>query len=211
MMNSISNIKGKKCVKDLQIALKDIEPHVRRVEPLWNGPPFENFSLRAREIWSLWLLCAVMGRVNGKRVTFCEDDERDGILVDLDADNWIKVENVAVMKFGDREPLQGEQGIIEAIQKKIDKGEQYAKGLILTVFYDGIGEMYVNRVAKHFAGKHHFEKIYLIGLITDNGGAQYSYVVNDLYEHDASIYRIDISPDFLSWEVTQIQRSVMDK
>ena len=209
--NSLTQLKGKKGVKDLKIVLKDMEPYIRAVSPLWDGRPFTNFSLRAREIWTLWLLCAVMGLAHKTRATFCEDDERDGILVDLDADAWIKVENVAVMKFKDRQPLQGEQGIIDAIQKKIDKGPQYAKGVILTVFFDGIGQMYANRIAKHFSGKHHFEKIYLVGLVNDKGGAQYQYSVSDIFEQDASIYTIDITPDFSSWHVTKIQESVMDK
>lgn len=211
-MNSLTELKGKKYVQDYKAALKLIEPHIRAVKPLWNGRPFKDFSLRAREFWSLWLLCSVMSSVHQKRVTFFEDDERDGILVDVDAEDWIKVENKAVMTFNNIKPPQGEKGIIDEIQKAIDKaGEQYQKGVILTVFYDGVGKMYANRVARHFFGKHSFERIYLVGLIDDNGGTQYSYSVSELYDQDASIYRIDITPDFSSWEVTQIQRSVMDK
>lgn len=198
-------------MQDFKAALKLIEPHIRAVKPLWNGRPFRDFSLRAREFWSLWLLCSVMNSVHQKSFTFFEDDRRDGILVDFDAEDWIHVENKAVMTFNNVKPPHGERGIIDEIQKSIDKaGEQYQRGVILTIFYDGVGEMYANRVARHFYGRHSYEGIYLIGLINDHGGQQYSYSVSELYDQDSSIYRIDIAPDFSSWKVTQIQRSSMD-
>jgi len=205
-MNSISELKGKKCIQDLKICLKDMEQNVKRVKPLWDGRPLPNFSLLAREVWSLLLICAVAEEVNGKRVTFCEDDDKDGIFVDLEEQDCIKVENVAAMDFpGGKSLPTGEARIVDAIEHKIDKGKSYAEGTILIVFYDGAKTHYPNKVAKAVDGKHHFEKIYIVGLIDDKNGTEYSYSVTELHGQDSTIYRIDINPNFTDWTVTKLQ------
>jgi hypothetical protein len=218
-MKSIRELKGKKCIKDLKACLKDCEALMKTpvkvgekmLHRLWVNDKLDNFSLSFREVWSLWLLCAVMQSAHNRIITFCEDDVRDGILVDLEADDWIPVENVATMDFPNTSFPKGEDRILHAIEIKRKKGKQYANGTVLIVFFDGAGEMYANRVAKAIHNTHGFEQVYLVGLINDQKGQQFSYSISELFEEDASIYRIDITPDFLSWHVAQIQQSMMEK
>ena len=62
-------------IKDLKIALKDMEPMVRNPKFLHNGRDIQNFSLRPREVWANWLLCAVMQKIHGTNMTFIEDKD----------------------------------------------------------------------------------------------------------------------------------------
>ncbi len=172
----ISDLKGRMFVKDMKIVLKDMEPYVRSVKPLWNGRDFKNFSLRAREIWSLWLLCSIFNQMGKTDLIFGEDDESDGILVDKLTRDVIRVENVAAMDFPNTSLAEGEDRIINAILDKASNGEEYAKDKLLVVFFDGAGQYFPNEVAKAIHGKHHFERIYLIGLLDDKCGAEYSYI-----------------------------------
>ena len=204
-MNPLANLKNRKFVKDFKGILKDIEPHVRAVKPLWSGREFPNFSLRPREVWSLWLLCVVLHNVRHEDITFGEDDESDGILVDPRSGEWIKVENVSAMDFPADEPLpKGTDRIVTAIETKSKKGDEYAKGKILIVFFDGSGEWYRNKVRESIKGKHNFERVYLIGLLTDKGGTEYSYSITDLLENDSITYKVQINPDFTDWTVSRM-------
>lgn len=206
MSKRFLELKGRKFVKDLRVVLKDIEPYVRAVRPLWNGRPFTNFSLRAREIWSLWLLCVVLHEMYHKNITFGEDDESDGIIADMQAEDWIRVENVSALDNPKRKPMpKGEQRIIEAIESKIKKGAAYAKGKMLTVFFDGAGSWHRNKVREAINGKHSFEAIYLIGLLNDKGGTEYSYTVTELHENDSVTFEVKIARDFSDWTITRMQ------
>src|SRR3990167_9836397 len=83
-----------KLVKDLRIALKDFEPMVKNPQFLWNGREIKNFSLRPREAWSNWLICAVLRKMHGREITFMEDDAGDGFIVDKDLKLAFQTEHV---------------------------------------------------------------------------------------------------------------------
>ncbi|MDD3897027.1 MAG: hypothetical protein PHU04_04300 [Candidatus Peribacteraceae bacterium] len=203
-MVQFSELKGKKFVNNLKIILKDLEPFIRAVKPLWNSPPFPNFSLRVREAWTLWLLCAALNRMRGLDLTFGEDDESssDGILLDKRTMEFIKTENVATMDFPSTNFPRGEKRIIAAIMSKIQKGHEYAKGKILTVFFDGAHQWHRNKVREAINGKHHFEQIFLIGLVTDHNATEWEYSVTELEENTSTTFIVKITPDFTDWSVT---------
>ncbi len=197
------DLTGKKAVKDLKIVLKDIEPYVRAVRPLWNGRDFTNFSLRAREIWSLWLVCATYQRM-GTDVTFAEDFKTDGILIDRKTGDRVYVENVAAMSFPNTSLAKNEDRVLNAIEDKIARGPEYAAGKVLVVFYDGAGRVKFNKVAKAVQGRHNFERIYLVGLVGDKKGTEYTYSVSVLNEKNTNTAVITIDPTFSSWVIVGI-------
>jgi len=210
-MIKLSELKGQKFVRDFRIVLKDIEPYVRAGKPLWHGRDFTNFSLRPREIWALWLLCVVFNWIGKTDLTFGEDDESDGVLVDKRSGDMIKVENVAAMDFPKSKLPKGEDRIIQAIQHKAKKGAKYATGKILVVFFDGAGIFYPNKIAKAVNGKHDFERVYLVGLLNDKGGTEYSYSVLELNEQNTSAAIVKIDPSFSSWSVSGINEAFSNK
>lgn len=198
-----SELKDKKFVNDLKIILKDLEPFIRAMKPLWTSPPFPNFSLRVRETWTLWLLCAALNRMRGLQLTFGEDDEdsSEGILLDKVTKEFIKTENVATMDFPSTSFPRGDQRIIAAIESKIRKGPEYAKGKILTVFFDGAHEWHRNKIREAINGKHQFEQIFLIGLVSDHNATEWEYSVTELDENNSTTFIVKIKPDFTDWSV----------
>ena len=61
---------------------------------------------------------------------------------------------------------KGESRVISAINLKIDKGSEYAKGKWLVVFFDGAGEFYRNKIRENIKGRHNFGAVYCVGLLT---------------------------------------------
>ncbi len=200
-MIRLFDLKGKKVVKDLRVLLKDMEKFVRDPRWLWNGRDFKNFNLRAREIWALWLLCVVVNQVDDVDCTFGETTEGDGVIIDKRSGKVTIIENVAAMDFPNTSLPRGEERIIQAIMHKASYGEKYATGKVLVVFYDGAHRAEPNKVAKSVAGRHHFDQIYLVGLINDKGGTEYKYSVMRLNEKDAQISVVKISSDFSDWQL----------
>ena len=202
-MQNIQKLNGKKCVINLKICLKEMEPHIKNVKPLWNGRDSKNFSLRAREIWSLWLICAVVRTTTNKQVTFCEDNDRDGILVDMDADEWIKVENVSAMNFPNTNLPLGEERIINAIEDKI-KSCIVQNDLVLVVFFDGAKLFFPNKIAKAVYGRHNFINIYLVGLVSQENN-KYLYSVSELFPDFAEVHLIEINENWTNYTVQKYQ------
>ncbi|MBI5078170.1 MAG: hypothetical protein HZB11_02255 [Candidatus Yonathbacteria bacterium] len=124
-----------KLVKDLRIALKDFEPMVKNPHFLWNGREIKNFSLRPREAWANWLICTVLRKMRRREITFMEDDAGDGFIVDKDLKLAFQTEHVSALDVpkGRRLP-SGEQRIIDAINLKIERGDDYAREKLLVVF-----------------------------------------------------------------------------
>src|SRR3989344_2728535 len=174
----------RKQIKDLMIALKDMEPMVKNPKFLWNGRDMPNFSLRPREAWANWLICAVLQYLHGDRITFAEDNDGDGIILDKVTGVWIPTEHVSALDTHSGSKLSnGETRIINAIMIKVDKGPEYAKGKNLIVFFDGAGVWYRNKVREAINGKHNFNMIYAVGLL-ESGKNGYSYSVTEFHEKD---------------------------
>lgn len=193
-------------IKDMAKVLKDFEPMVKDPKHLWNGRDISNFKLRPREAWANWLLTAIFQHLNGDSITFVEDDEGDGVILDKRTGVFIQTEHVAAMDFGGKVNLPtGEARIIDAIFHKIRKGDDYAKNKTLVVFFDGAGKFYRSKIREAVLGKHKFHSIYCVGLLTiDSSGYEYiATEFRDSYVDKSISYRIKINSDFTSWEVTR--------
>lgn len=200
--------KQRKQIKDFKIALKDFEPMVKDPKFLWNGRDIENFTLRPREAWANWLLCVVMRKLHGDRITFAEDDKGDGIIIDKNTGQWIATEHVSALEIPERkEPLpKGESRIINAINLKIAKGHDYAKNKYLVVFFDGAGEFYRKKIREEIHGKHNFVAVYCVGLL-DSGDNSYVYALTEFMDShgDKSVtFRVEINADFTDWKISQV-------
>ncbi|NQT49459.1 hypothetical protein HQ571_02065 [Candidatus Kuenenbacteria bacterium] len=193
-------------IKDFKIALKDMEPYVKDPNFLIKGKPFVNFSLRPREAWANWLLCVVLRQLNGERITFAEDPYGDGFIVDKNTGRIIQTEHVSALENLFDELPKGEARIIKRINLKIEKGNEYAKNKWLVVFFDGAGIVYRNKIRENIKGRHNFEVVYCIGLLTSDKSG-YSYAITEFKDShgDKSIsFKVEINNDFTDWEVSQI-------
>lgn len=199
--------KERKLVKDLKGVLKDFEPLVKDPRFLWNSRPFKNFSLLPREAWGNWLVCAVLREMYGRNITFMEDDDGDGFIVDKDRIIAVPTEHVSALEIpqGKKWP-GGEQRVIDAIELKIKRGPEYASGKILVVFFDGAGEFLRSKIRENIFGRHDFEAVFCVGLL-DSDDSGYSYCVTEFRDSfgDQSItHKVEIDGEFSDWKVTQI-------
>ena len=194
-------------IKDLRLVLKDFESMVKDPRHLWNGRDIKNFSLRPREAWANWLICAVLQKIHGSYVTFAEDNNGDGILVDIKSGNVLPTEHVSALNIPKGKKLaEGEQRIIEAINLKIARGPEYANGKSLVVFFDGAGIFYRNKVRESIYKKHEFESVFCVGLLTsDKDGYVYTVTeFRDSYGDKSLTHKVRINESFTDWAVYQI-------
>ncbi len=148
-------------IKDFNVALKDMEPLVKNPAFLRIGREFQNFSLRPREAWANWLICVVLRKLHGDAITFSEDASGDGFIIDERFGVAIPTEHVSALELlpeVKKDMLKGEARIIEAINKKIAEGFDYANGKYLVVFFDGAGIWYRDKVREAINGRHNFNR-----------------------------------------------------
>jgi len=199
------NIEGRKMIKDFNVVLKDFEPMVKDPKKwLLNGRDITNFSLRPREAWANWLLCVVLRKLYGDQITFMEDKDGDGILIDKKNRKFIITEHVSALENPLADPMpKGEDRVIDAINKKISRGPNYAKNKTLVVFFDGAGKYYRNKIREAVRGKHNFINVYIIGLLTSDEMG-YAYAVTELHDDFSITFKVDIDFNFTKWDITQI-------
>ncbi len=198
-----------KLIKDFKIALKDFEPMVKEVKPLITGREISNFCLRPREAWANWLLCVVLRKVHGRDITFAEDHEGDGIIIDKTTDTWVMTEHVSALDSQRDIPLpKGEDRVIDAINHKIDRGFDYAAGKNLIVFFDGAGEFYRNKIRESIAGRHNFLTIYAIGLMWSNENG-YAYSVTEFDDDLSTTFKVVINGDFTDWTIYWVRDALV--
>ncbi len=201
--------KNVQMIKDLKIALKDFESMVKNPKYLWNGRDIQNFTLRPREAWANWLICTVLRGMHKRDITFMEDDEGDGFIVDKDKKIVVPTEHVSALNIPQGKKLpSGEQRIIDAINLKIAKGREYARGKLLVVFFDGAGTFFRNKIRESIFGKHAFEAVFCVGLLgsSDSG---YSYSVTeyrDSFKDQSVTHKVEINGDFTDWKISQIMQ-----
>lgn len=198
----------RKQIRDLKLALKDFEPMVKDPKWLVNGRVISNFSLRPREAWANWLLCAVISKSQNRDMTFLEagQDEGDGFLLDRNTGEYIVTEHVCALDApGRKRPLpKGEERVILEIEKKIARGKDYAKNKTLVVFFDGAGIYYRKNIREAIRDKHHFDSIYAVGLIKGDS-LEYRYSVTEFGYHDSITHMVVINNDFTDWKVSELK------
>ena len=198
-----------KLIKDLKIALKDFEPMVKDPRHLWNGRDIQNFSLRPREAWANWLICAVLRKMHKRDITFMEDDKGDGFIVDKDKKIIVPTEHVSALNVPKGKKLSGgEQRVIDAINLKIAKGPDYAKEKLLVAFFDGAGQFFRSKIRESIFGRHNFEAVFCVGLL-DSSKNGYSYSVSefrDSFGNQSVTHKVEINGDFTDWKVSQIMQ-----
>jgi hypothetical protein len=198
--------------KNLQVALKELEPYIRSGEQVQTGKPVKQFDgLRPRALIANWLLCVAFNCAceSPDRLTFTSDPFcGDGILYDTESEAAFLTEHVLVRDARSDEAVDIEARILKAINDKRQKGGAgYASGKTLVVFLNaGGGAWLPNRVAKQLPDPLHFAVVWLVGLHhVEAGEYVYSVTQLDVSEGDAATWLIRIGSDFGSWVIERIQ------
>ncbi len=125
--------------KNLELALKELEPFIKKGFPLHTGKPFNNFGrMRPREALANWLLCVTGNAADNRQLTFSTDPTGgDGIICDTESDETWPTEHVMVPQLPRDDARNAEEKILAAIEQKRAKGgAAYAAGKTLIVFLE---------------------------------------------------------------------------
>ena len=192
-------------IRSFKRLLKVLEPYVKDFRLMIKEKKFPGCHLRPMEVWGNWLICAVLRKYISGEITFADDPEGDGIILDKRDGSFRYTEHVSAVDnpFSKQNLDTGEKRIIERIKIKIALGDNYADGKILIAFFDGVGLWYRNKVREAISGKHKFYKVYLIGLLSkDEHG--FAYSVTELHENNSTTFKVQINPNFDSWSVSKM-------
>jgi len=193
-------------IKDLRVVLKDFEGMVKKPDFLRTGRSIENFNLLPREAWGNWLLCVALCEFFGRDITFAEDENVDGVIYDRDTGQWFYTEHVCALQTpGPHTDLRGEERVLHAIQHKIDRGEDYARGKRLVTFIEDAGVWYPNRVGRAIHNRHNFDAVYVIGLESCDDDYVYSISQIDGIAGNSPTWRVRVNNNFADWSVERIQ------
>ncbi|MEK7661285.1 MAG: hypothetical protein AAB680_04520 [Pseudomonadota bacterium] len=199
--------------KNLDLALKQLEPFIRNGKHLHTGRPFKKFGgMRSRECLANWLLCVAINSSYPDRLTFTTSPDAvggDGVIVDcVTNESWV-TEHVAVLPpRGNAVAIapNSETLVLNAIKNKQNKGYAYASGKTLVVFLDsGLGKYYPNNIANQMPKNISFNAVWVVGLhIVDEGKYVYNVVRLDLENGSCPVWQVHIAEDFHSWTVSTI-------
>lgn len=194
-------------IRDLKMALKDLERHVKAPDFLRKGREFRNFALRPRELLANLLICAAGNWDDPQnRLTVCTDPfGGDGLIFNEAHGGYMVTEHVFVpSKEGNAEGVEGK--LLSAIEHKKKKGATYCAGKDLVIFSEAKGVWKPNDIARRIAGRHDFETVWVVHL--ENASNQgYSYCVSwlDARGGNAPSWRVSINAEFTDWQVERIQ------
>lgn len=192
-------------IKDLKIALKDLEKYVKTPDFLRKGRKFTNFSLLPREAWANWLVCVFGNSQTGGNLTFGEDPENgDGIILDSkNREKYVLTEHVFIT---DLDQGNASEVIVNRIFSKFRKGKEYGKGRTLIVFCEMKGTVFPSDVRRAIYKQNTFDNIYLIVLESSESDG-YSYFITPLITNSPhlTLHRIRINDEFKEWSVELIE------
>jgi hypothetical protein len=183
--------------KNLNVALKEIEPMVRDPRHLQTGKPLEKFGdMRPREMLANWLLCATFEQIENRELTFYSDPiGGDGLIRDDATGETWPTEHVYVSQHSigsDAKAL-----ILNAINHKRSNGGAYCRGKTLVVFLD---------TAKALPNPLLFAAVWVVGFSSVQAGSYiYNLTLLDVTDGKAPAFVLRITPNFGAWDVEQIQ------
>jgi hypothetical protein len=195
-------------IRDLKVVLKDFEGMIKNPHFLRVGRPIKNFRLLPREAWANWLLCVVGNFQNGNdQLTFSEDPSGgDGVILNKRSREFMLTEHVFIPEPRTGDAKTVEDYMIMALEHKVKKGENYAKGKHLIIFSEAIGWWYPNRVAKRIVGAHSFSSVWAVALQSgDENGYYYSVAQLVIDNANAPSWRVEIPFDFSDYGVIRVQ------
>lgn len=196
-----------KLLKNLTVALKELEPYIRDGRSLQVHREFKSFKQRPRELLANWLICAVVCDARGEEALAIAEDPfgGDGLIFDRKTDETMFAEHVYIPP---RAASDISALIVEAVEHKAKKGDEYAKGQTLVILSDATGRWFPNRVSREIMGRHKFNGVWLVALDAPAlARGQYAYNVAelDVSVGDAPVCCVMIAEDFCSWKVDRVQ------
>jgi hypothetical protein len=197
--------------KSLDVALKELEPFIRNGEHLQTGKPFKKFGrMLSREMLANWLVCVAINAEDGSELTFCSDPVGgDGIICNRATGETWPTEHVMVPRLREGQTGDAAVLILNAIQRKCQRGAAYASGKMLIVFLEAgpaAGNWSPDRVARQLPKPLNFATAWVVALqCVKDGEYVYGVAHLDVSEGDAPMLLVRIAKEFNAWRVTRIQ------
>jgi hypothetical protein len=196
-----------KRLKNLKIALQELEPHIRNGRSLQVQRDFKSIGLRPRELLANWLLCATFCFLRGDEGLAMSGDplSGDGAIFNIETGNAMLIEQVYIPSAtdGDFDSLA-----LQAFEKKAKLGKPYAENRTLVIFSEVTGSWQPNRLAREIQNTHEFDAVWVVHLDQNavvEGQYAYFVVALDTSMGNAPVYRVSIGEDFRSWSVDTVQ------
>jgi len=197
-----------KRLKDLAVALKELEPHIRDGRSIRTRREFKSIRQRPRELLGNRLLAAVACATRGEETVHIYEDpfpHGDGMLVDAVTDEKMFTEHVYARA---EDGHDAEALVMKAFEHKAKEGELYARGRTLIIYSDAPGDIVVARLAAAIKGKHHFKSVWLLRPDAPSfADGKFVYTVADLGGdvEKPPYFLVALSDDFTTWEIGQLQ------
>lgn len=193
----------------MEIALKELGQFLVDGKQLHTGRPLQKFGgMLPREMVANWLICAVFNSENPDSLEFHSDPTGgDGLIHNKTTGETFLTEHVVVPNIEPKQPTEGHQRILDAINQKNDKGASYARGKTLVVFLNAaLGEWKPTVVARALPNPLHFESVWAMGFQGIESD-EYVYGVANLHldDGDAPTFIVRIPKDLSGWKVERIQ------
>lgn len=197
-------------IKSLEDYLENvIQAILKQPDSLKSGKRFTNIKLTPREILGAFLICVVVKYISKQDWTLARDIQiGDGIIWCRDKDRYgdvILLEQVYVrIRPKGSNFIEIAEKIKNQIQRKIDKGKEYAKNRHLIVFLDVEGE-FAPRIVKSFINTVH-ERFESYWLFAPGDGLDYSVFLLKAERDNAAVYKVVLDKSFRLWTVEKLGR-----
>ncbi len=196
--------------KSLRACLGECEKFIRQPQLLYTGNKIERFAwMLPREIWGNWILAAICseGYEQEYRIT-TDPDGGDGVIWDPATSIGWRMEHVLIPPHRQGDNRTTEEKIIEAANKKQQKGgTQYAKGKVLVVLDEsGTVERWRPTAVARALPANDFTETWMI--TPDefvHRSVTYAATRLELMGAQAPIYKVYINSLFTRWRCRQIQ------
>lgn len=196
-------------VKSLEDYLeKVIQVILKRPDSLKSGKRFTNIKLTPREILGAFLICVVVKYISRQDWTLARDIQiGDGIIWCRDKNRYgdvILLEQVYVrIRPKGSNLIEIAEKIKNQIQRKVDKGKEYAKNRHLIVFLDVEGE-FAPGILRSFINNVH-ERFESYWLFAPGDGLDYSVFLLKAEKDNPAMYKVTINNDFRGWRVERLE------
>lgn len=186
---------------------KFIQSIIRNPDSLKSGRRFTNIKLMPREILGAFLICVVVKHISRQDWTLARDIEiGDGMVWCRDKNRYgdvILLEQVYVrIRPKGSTLIEIAEKINNQIQRKIDKGKEYAKNRHLIVFLDVEGEFAPGIVQSFISNVH--ERFDSYWLFAPGEGLDYSVFLLKSQRDNLTMYKVTINNDFRGWKVEKL-------
>lgn len=198
-------------VKSLENYLRDvIRPILNNPASLKSGKIYKNIQLRPREVLGVFLVCLAIRYISNQDWTIARDPEYgDGVILCKDPNRQLEGAFLEQVYVRLRPSGYSMEEIIKRInmeiQRKVNKGKDYAQNRHLVIFLDVEGLLNHQKVREFVNGiQERFYSYWLFAPYSHSGNHNYVIFLLKAERDQPAAYEIKINDDFRGWTIRKI-------